>query len=281
MKKFCLSLCILSFVAVNSVIAADDDKTVGLADTPSAVQKTIAAQVGDGTVEDINRSTENGETVFEVDFATKAGEDHDFTVADDGTVLCVGVALADTPPAVQKTIHAQLPGWEITGINKNVADNEISFDVEVSKNGRERSFNVDNNGVLSSVEVDLAETPAAVQTAIKTRVGDGTLKSIDENLDLDGNSFDVEAIARDGSRKAFTIAPDGRLLSEGVTLDQVPPAARQTIMEKIGNGKILEVDKSLFEKRGNVLPYEVQGRKDGKEFNFSVGPRGRFLGMDN
>jgi hypothetical protein len=28
------------------------------------------------------------------------------------------------------------------------------------------------------------------------------------------------------------------------------------------------------------LPYEVEGRKDGKTFDFSVGPRGRFLGMD-
>jgi uncharacterized membrane protein YkoI len=281
MNKLLVSLCILYFVMGSPIFAADDAKTVAIADTPAAVQKTVAAQVGDGKVEDINRSMENGETVFEVDFATKAGDDRDFTVADDGTLLSVGVSLADTPAAVQKTIQAQLPGWEITGINKNVADAEISYDVEVSKNGRERSFNVDNNGVLSSVEVDLAETPVAVQAAIKARVGNDTLRSIDEDLDPDGNSFDVEAVAKDGSRKTFSVAPDGRLLSEGVTLDQVPPAARQTIMEKIGNGKILEIDKSLFEKRGNILPYEVQGRKDGKEFDFSVGPRGRFLGMDN
>jgi hypothetical protein len=35
------------------------------------------------------------------------------------------------------------------------------------------------------------------------------------------------------------------------------------------------------EKKAGVLPYEVTGRKDGKPFNFSVGPRGRFLGMDD
>jgi uncharacterized membrane protein YkoI len=280
MKKPSCILCILSFAAVNSIFAADDAKIVTLAETPAAVQKTIAAQVGDGKVEEIDRSSESGETVYEVDFIAKGGDDRDFTVADDGTLLSIGVALADTPAAVQKTIQGQLPGWEITGINKNVADTEISYDVEVSKNGRERSFNVDNNGVLSSVEVKLDETPASVQAAIKARLGDGTLQSIDEDIDPDGNSFDVEAIAKDGSRKTFSVAPDGRLLSEGVTLDQVPLAARQTIMEKIGNGKILEIDKSLYERRGNVLPYEVQGRKDGKEFDFSVGPRGKFLGMD-
>jgi len=40
------------------------------------------------------------------------------------------------------------------------------------------------------------------------------------------------------------------------------------------------VDKS-FEKRNNDFPFEVEGRKDGKPFDFFVAPRGRFLGMDN
>jgi hypothetical protein len=30
-----------------------------------------------------------------------------------------------------------------------------------------------------------------------------------------------------------------------------------------------------------VFPFEVEGRKDGKPFDFSVGPKGRFLGMDD
>ncbi len=33
--------------------------------------------------------------------------------------------------------------------------------------------------------------------------------------------------------------------------------------------------------RKEVLPYEVQGRKDGKPFDFSVGPGGKFLGRDD
>jgi hypothetical protein len=40
------------------------------------------------------------------------------------------------------------------------------------------------------------------------------------------------------------------------------------------------VDKSFDARRG-VLPYEIEARKDGKPFNFSVGPKGRFLGMDD
>jgi len=73
---------------------------------------------------------------------------------------------------------------------------------------------------------------------------------------------------------------DGSLSSEQVSLDQVPAPAQRTIKNQIGDGKILRIDKSFVKEKG-VLPYEVQGRKDGKPFDFSVGPRGRFLGMND
>lgn len=280
MKNLPASLLAFFVATSGAVLAADAAKPVALSDTPPAAQKTITARIGTGTLDEINRSTENGETVFEVDFTTQAGAEPDFTVADDGTLLSVGVTLTDTPPAVQKTVLANLRGWDIEGINKNMADTEISFDITASKAGRERSYNVAADGVLSSAEVELTETPPAVQAAIKAQVGDGSVQSIEEELDPDGNSFEVEAVAKDGGKKSFSLAPDGRMLSQEVTLGQVPPPARKTIREKIGDGKILRIDKSLFEKEAGVLPYAVEGRKDGRPFDFSVGPRGRFLGMD-
>src|ERR1017187_2726479 len=281
MEKFLASLAAVFLWVTGTALAVDDAKPVTLSETPPAVQKAIAARIGDGKLDEIDRSNENGETVFEVNFITKAGDERDFTVADDGTLLSIGVSLAETPPAVQKTIRAQAGGWEVEGINKNVADADISFDVEVTKDGKENSFNVANDGVLSSREVALTETPAAVQAAIKTQLGDGRLMSIEEDFDPAGNSFDVEAVAPDGGKKSFSVAPDGRLLSEEVTLEKLPPPARKTIREKIGDGKILRIDRSLSERKAGVLPYEVQGRKAGKAFDFSVGPHGRFLGMDD
>lgn len=260
--------------------AADDSKTVALSETPDAVQKTIATQIGNGQLGDIDRSTENGETVFEVDYTAKSGTEDDFTVAEDGTVLSLGVGLAETPAVVQKTIQAQLAGWQISGINKNVAETEVSYDVTLAKDGREKSFNVAGDGTLSTRSVELSETPAAAQAQIKAQLGDSKLKSIDEDFDPEGNSFDVEAEAKGGGRVTFSVAPDGRLLSEGVGFNQVPPAARKNILEKMGDGKILEIDKAFAETREGVRGYEVQGRKAGREFDFSVGPRGRFLGMD-
>jgi hypothetical protein len=85
---------------------------------------------------------------------------------------------------------------------------------------------------------------------------------------------------KDGREKSFTIAENGNLSSMEMTLAETPRPVQRSIKNQIGDGKILEIDRSFVQERG-VLPFKVQGRKDGKPFDFSVGPRGRFLGMDD
>jgi hypothetical protein len=277
--KRALVFCLL-LAGMFVISAADLGKPIVLSDLPAAVQKTINVQVGDGELADIEPTNEDGEATFDVSYSTKAGDERDFSVADDGTLLSVEVALDETPAAVQKTIRTQAAGWELESIDKNVADVETSFDVDVSKEGHENNFTVADDGELVSMEVALAATPAVVQAAVKSQAADRSLKSIDESFDPDGNTFDVEMAAPDGGLKSFTLGTDGRMLTEAVSLKQIPPPARKTIKEKIGDGRILRIDRSLVEKKDGVLPYNVQGRKDGRPFDFSVGPHGRFLGLD-
>jgi uncharacterized membrane protein YkoI len=127
----------------------------------------------------------------------------------------------------------------------------------------------------------LSNAPVMVQKTIQAQVGGGKLTGIDQMFDDDGITYDVEMTAMDGEEQSFTVATNGAMVSEQVTLEKTTPGARRTIKEEIGDGKILRIDKSLLERKDGVLPYEVQGRKDGKPFDFSIGPRGRFLGMDD
>ncbi len=264
-------------------LAADKAKPIALTEIQPAVQKLIGARIGDGTLSDIERTDEKDEPAFVISFITKTGKNHDFTVSEDGTLLSLGMPLAELPVAVQKTIRAQANGGEVTGIDKNVADTQVSFDVEVAKDGREKYFTVANDGVLSSMEVELAETPPAVQATIKTYLADGQLQSIDENFDPAEKSFDIEAVALNGIHKSFSVAADGRLLSEQVALQKTPAVVRQTIQEKIGMGKLLRIDKTFTEtKAGSTrVLFEVQCRMNGRPIYFSVGQHGRFLGLDN
>jgi hypothetical protein len=84
----------------------------------------------------------------------------------------------------------------------------------------------------------------------------------------------------DGREREFTVGSGGKLLSIEISLEEATPEAQKTIREYIGAAKILRVVKS-FEFKKKVLPYEVEAMKDGKPYDFSVGPHGRFLGMDD
>ncbi len=84
--------------------------------------------------------------------------------------------------------------------------------------------------------------------------------------------------AKDGSRRRLSASHrTDALLSEGVmALDQVPPGARKTIQEQIGDGKILEIDGASIRNRESPTLCAMKSRsrrKAGREFDFSVGPQ--------
>ncbi|MEO6036748.1 MAG: hypothetical protein ABIQ35_15970, partial [Verrucomicrobiota bacterium] len=57
-------------------------------DVPAPVRKAIRAQVGSGEVNDIDRMTLNGRTVYEVGFKReKGGAQHEVRIAEDGTIV--------------------------------------------------------------------------------------------------------------------------------------------------------------------------------------------------
>jgi len=265
----------------NGVFADDNSKAVSLSETPAVVQKTIQAQAGDGTLGEIDKDLDGGETVYNVELTAKDGTERDFTVDEDGTLLSVEVPLDETPAAVQKSVQTLKRQGELEEIDKNLDDSETTYDIELTaKDGGEKDFTIADDGTLLSARVTLSETPAAVQKTIQSRLGDGQLESIDKNFDSDGINYDVEMTTKEGREKGFTVAADGGLSSVQVELRETLRGVQRTIRNRIGDGKILEIDKS-FEKERGVFPYEVQGQKDGKPFDFSVGPRGRFLGMDD
>jgi uncharacterized membrane protein YkoI len=262
------------------VFAGDDSQTVALSETPAAVQKTIQQQIGGGKMGEIDKTLDAGETVYDVELTTSNDVERDFSVAEDGALLSVEVPPAEMPAPAQGAIKILVGDGTLESIDKNLDDLETNYDVELTaKNGQEKSFTIADDGTILSEELALSETPDAVQKEIAAQLNGGKVESIDESFD-DETNFDVGLTTKDGREKSFTVEMDGSLSSEQVSLDEVPGPAQRTIRSRIGDGKILRIDRSFVKEKG-VLPYEVQGRKDGKPFDFSVGPRGRFLGMND
>lgn len=261
------------------IFSTANGQTVLLSNVPPAVQKIIRAQTRGGTLGDIFKTTGDGETTYDVGLTAADGTDRDFSVAEDGILLSVEVTLAETPDPVRKAVKAQATGWELESIDKNVDDAEISYDIEVTKDGREKGFTIGEDGSLWSVEMELSETPAPVQKTIRTETGGNRIESIEKTLE-DDVTYDIEVTNKNGREQGFAVAPDGRLLSRQVSLPEVPLPARKAIKEHLAGGTILRIDKSFAPEKG-VPAFEVEGRKDGKPFDFGVGPHGKFLGMDD
>ena len=142
-----------------------------------------------------------------------------------------------------------------------------------------QSFSVTPDGKLNAMEVTLQETPVAVRKTIEARLANAKLEDIYHMFEEGTTSYYVE-IRREGKLRDFSVAESGKLQSVQVFIAEMSAEVQKTINDKVGNGQILRVDKS-FERRHDVLPYEIEARKEGKPFNFSVGPKGRFLGMDD
>jgi hypothetical protein len=108
------------------------------------------------------------------------------------------VNLTDLPEVVQKAIKAQAEGGKLGEIDKVEEDDEVTYEVGLTRDGKDRDFSVDEEGALLSEEVYLTEIPAAVQKTIKATLGQATLDSIDKDYDEDGVSYDVSLTTKDG-----------------------------------------------------------------------------------
>ncbi len=209
----------------------------------------------------------------------KNGNEKELTVAADGTLLSLEMALAETPSVVQTAIKAQLGANHLELVQKTLEEGQFVYEVEATrKDGSEASFAVSEEGKLVSLQVSLAEVPAAVRTVIQSRLGHAKLEGIYRTFEDGDISYYIEE-TREGKLRGFSVATDGTLESVQFFLSETPATVQKTIRERLAGATLVRIDQT-FEKRMGVFPFEVEGRKNGKPLNFSVGPHGRFLGLD-
>jgi len=187
---------------------------VALSETPIAVQKTIAAQLSGGTIDGIDKTQDEGEVVYDVDFTTKDGQERSLSVADDGTLLSIQITLEEAPPAVQAAIRGASTDGKIGEIEKQFDDGVITYDVTfTNKAGAERMFTISAAGKLTRLEITLADATVAAQKTIHERIGTGTLQRVMEVFGGEKTIYEVEGVA-DGKPVAFKVGPKGKFLGK-------------------------------------------------------------------
>jgi hypothetical protein len=200
------------------------------------VRRTILAEISTGTLDSVHRTNgDEGEVLYDVDY-TLLGRSRNMTVGLDGKLLDIQVFLDDIPFAARAAIKSLSQGGRLGDITKNIdLYGGFSYEVELTRDGINRAFAVDDDGALLFAQVPLQETPPAVQKTISAKTAGSTLDEIRKTMDLDQVSFEV-AITKAGRRRSFSVSTNGELIEEQVFAEEIPQAVRKAIQSQAGRG---------------------------------------------
>ena len=242
-------LILAAVVTASSVYA----EKVELSQVPPAVQQAIRQKSGRHQIEDIDRNVQNGQTTYEASWKV-AGAQQELLVSESGTILRdvansrpstglaqdnltlankTGIALTETPRAVQAAIYNQIPSAPIDSVQKGIWNGQTIYEVTYRDNGQPKTYQVTETG--------------------KPVVGKGGARGFqprymgmaDKNVALSG-----------GSKMAFTSAPE----SVQKTVQHVAGGAKVEDFER-GQWNGRTVYQAAFKQNGQHT--ELQVLEDG------------------
>jgi len=186
---------------------------VALTETPPAVQKVIQSQLGKNKLGDIDRTRDEGDTLYAVDLIEANGESRSLSVAEDGKWFVLELSLSEAPGPVQKTIRSHLGKGTLEEVSKVHDEDQVSFEAEINKDGKAITLTIGPHGRLLSEEqeVSLKEVPEPVQKSIKANLGAAQLASITKVIEGRDTTYEVEA-SKNGKELSFAVAGDGKFL---------------------------------------------------------------------
>lgn len=253
------------------------DEQVFLDELPAAVQQGVRSHLGVSTLDEIDKSEEDGNVTYDVEI-TRHGQSCDFTLDDQGRLVNEEVLLMDLPAKVQQTIQKQLGAGALNEIDKSNEDGEVSYSVEMTAGDKTRSFTVGATGDLVDVEMFMTELPAAVQAAIQKETSGGAPEEIRKCFDEDEVSYDVDL----PGDKACTLSfdEDGSLFArdEEVELAATPEPVQRQIAALAAGGKVLGVSKVTED---GEVSYDAGIADAGGEKTVSIDSNGNLVKDDS
>lgn len=121
---------------------------------------------------------------------------------------------SDLPAAVEKAVVAQTQGATIRGFNEETENGKTYYEAELTVNGHSKDILMDATGAIAEVEeqVDFAALPAAVQSALQAKAGNGKLGKVESITKHDKLVAYEAKVMTDGKRSEVQVGPDGKPL---------------------------------------------------------------------
>ena len=125
--------------------------------------------------------------------------------------LAKKLEMKDLPPAVQKTVQAEMQGAQVKNISKETEHGVTQYEIETLLNGKRRDFNVDTKGTLLVVEEEttIDSIPAAAKAAILKSVAGGKLGMVELFKRGGETMYEASYTSKDGKKHEVLVWADG------------------------------------------------------------------------
>lgn len=236
---------------------------------PSDLQDKIRAQVGSNRVEDIDRETRNGRTIYEVAFKDN-GQHREIQIEHNDAVGGAPSSSSGTGSISQKIPYAQLPdnvkrvadsyiqGAEVNDVDRRTKDGRTVYEIGYKQNdgGAQHELLLSDDGqVLSSSgasttanstsvstrsstpsrqpnyrgvipgqrtssEVSRVRTlqydqlPARVRSVSDSRLNDGHVSQVQRMIQNGDVSYQIDFKKEDGRNQQLVVSEDGRVIRD-------------------------------------------------------------------
>jgi len=269
-----LTLGQLVFSLLSALPAAAEPAVVRLSELPPGAQRAIQQQLATAKLGEITKSIEKGEVIYEVEMI-KQRKTRSFTISEEGELLAEEVFLGELSRPVQKAIRGHVGKGVLGDISKITEDGAVSYEVEMTKQGKTRSFTLAEDGKLLEMQSFTDEAPSIVQKAIEKELRGGRCGEIHKAIEDGEVSYDVEIIAN-GKVRLLTFDPGGVLVyqAEPVQVHDTPEAVQQTLKSQLQNAKLSSIEKTIED---GELTYAVELIKAGKRQSLSIRSDGQII----
>lgn len=119
-----------------------------------------------------------------------------------------------------------------------------------------------------------SDLPPVVKKTVTGQIHGAKIRGFSEEKENGQTFYEVELMV-DGRSKDVLMDANGAVVEveEQVSLDSLPPAARDGLQAKAGKGKLVKVES--LTKKGKLVAYEAQVVVAGKRSEVQVGPNGQ------
>ena len=110
--------------------------------------------------------------------------------------------------------------------------------------------------VAAGKKLTLKDLPAPAQKTVNDNLKGAEIKNIGKETEDGVAQYEIETMLN-GKHRDFNVDTKGNLIEveEETTMEAIPPAARTTILKKVGDGKLRSVE--TVSKPGKDLTYEA------------------------